>query len=139
MFLFDTNRNMVKTRRHDQEQKDIEKALRRSLKKQKNTELSNLEKVLGKLAEGELEELEEELEGEEELKEALRVSTQEQQEIRAIQASLLDIFTPKRRSLIAENEETWAESATVYYHCPGCDGVFALNREKVANACNRYA
>lgn len=130
---------MVKTRRDDQEEKDIKEALRRSLKKPK---LTKPEEVLGKLKEGELEELEEE----EELEEALRVSTQEQQEeeekkeeIRAIQASLLDFFTSKRRSLIAEKGETWDEAATVYYHCPGCDGVFALNREKVANACNRYA
>jgi hypothetical protein len=128
---------MVKTRRDDQEEKDIKKALRRSLKKPK---LSNVEEVLGKLEEGEIEELEEK----EELEEALRVSTQEQQEeeqqeARAIQASLLDFFNPKRRSLIAEKEEKWDEAATVYYCCPGCDGVFALNRNKVANACNRYA
>ena len=46
---------MVKTRRDDQEEKDIKKALRRSLKKPK---LSKLEEVLGKLEEGEIEELE---------------------------------------------------------------------------------
>ena len=109
---------MVKTRRGflEDEGKDVEEARRRSLKKPKNT----------------------------------KASKEDLEETRAIQASLLEFFTtpkrcpkgpksPKRRSLVVEKEDKWDEDATVYYHCPGCDGIFALNRKKVANACNRYA